>query len=135
MFYGRLPEASRVASELLTLLDSIGYPDSIIGVAFLAIGVKAETGEVHAVLQLAQRVIDWADGDPAKGNVIAGSPLAVALVWRATARWSLGLAGWPEDLREAVTMARAADPATHAMVVGLKHAANAQGCSRPTTTR
>ena len=44
MFYGRMPEASRVASELMALLDSIGYPDSIMGVAFLAIGVKAETG-------------------------------------------------------------------------------------------
>ena len=127
MFYGRVPEASRVASELMAILDSSDYPDSIIGVAFLAIGVKAETGEAHDVLRLAQRVIDWADGDPTKGNVIAGSPLAIAVVWRATARWSLGLAGWPEDLREAVTMARAADPATHAMVIGFKHAANAQG--------
>ena len=80
--------------------------------------------------RLAQEVVDWAEGDPAKGNVIAGSPLAVALVWRATARWSLGLSGWPEDLRDAVTMARAADPATHAMVIGVKYAATAQGVLR-----
>jgi hypothetical protein len=80
MFHGRVREAARVASEQMALLESIGDPAMTIGVAFLTLGVKLETGEMHDILRLAQTVIDWADGDPLKGNIILGSPLAVALL-------------------------------------------------------
>ena len=45
----------------------------------------------------AQATIDWAKGDPAKGNIVVGSPLAVALVLRAMTRWSRGESGWRKD--------------------------------------
>ena len=53
------------------------------------------------VLRWSQRVIDLADGDPAKGNFIIGSPLAVALATRAIARYALGRPGWRDDYRTA----------------------------------
>ncbi len=53
----------------------------------------------------AQATIDWANGDPAKGNIVVGSPLAVALVLRAMTRWSRGESGWREDRDDAMAMA------------------------------
>ncbi|HNF06144.1 MAG TPA: AAA family ATPase [Mycobacterium sp.] len=130
MFYGRVRESSAAASELIALLDSLENLDSSIGVAFLAIGAKSEAGDYHTVLRVAQKVIDWAEGDPTKGNLITGSPLAIALLWRATARWSLGMPGWRQDLLDAVRMAREADAGTYAMVIGVKNATATQGVLR-----
>jgi adenylate cyclase len=69
------------------------------------------------VLRLAQRVIDVADGDPTTGNLIIGSPLAVAITFRGAARWCLGIPGWKDDFVRAVAMARAADPLSLAGVI------------------
>ena len=68
------------------------------------------------MLRWSQRVIDLADGDPFKGNFIFGSPLALALTSRGTARYWLGRPGWREDLRHGLDMARSADPLTYAGV-------------------
>ena len=87
----------------------------------MAILIKYRTGEIADVLRWSQTVIDWADGDPAKGNLIVGSPLAVALVWRGTARFWLGRDGWRQDLDDAVAMARSTDPVTYALVVFWKY--------------
>jgi hypothetical protein len=130
MFLGRVREAARVASEQMALLESIGDPAMTIGVAFLTLGVKLETGEMHDILRLAQTVIDWADGDPLKGNIILGSPLAVALLWRGLARCQLGRHDGSQDIADAIAMARTADPATHVTVVALKYAGMAPGILR-----
>ena len=70
------------------------------------------------MLRWSQAVIDLADGDPSKGNFIFGSPLAVALMQRAIARYCLGRPGWRDDQRHGLAMARSADPLTYAGVVG-----------------
>ena len=121
MMHARLREASRLASEQMALLDSIGDPALTVGAGFMAILMKYRTGEIADVLRWSQSVIDWADGDPTKGNLIVGSPLAVALVWRGVARFWLGRHGWRQDLDDAVAMARSTDPVTHALVVFWKH--------------
>jgi class 3 adenylate cyclase len=121
MMQGRLVEASRLASEQMALLESIGDPALTVGAGFMAILIKYRTGDIADVLRWSQTVIDWAHGDPTKGNVIVGSPLAMALVWRGVARFWLGRDGWREDLNDAIAMARNTDPATHALVVFWKH--------------
>ena len=121
MMHGRVREASRLASEQMALLESIGDPALTVGAGSMAIVIKYRTGEIADVLRWSQTVIDWADGDPTKGNLIVGSPLAMALVWRGVARFWLGRDGWREDLDDAVAMARNSDPATHALVVFWKH--------------
>ena len=69
-------------------------------------------------MRWSQTVIDLAAGDPAKGAGFGfGSPLAVALAFRGSARWWLGRPGWRQDLHDAVAMARHSDPATLAGVV------------------
>jgi class 3 adenylate cyclase len=118
LWSGRAREASRLASEQMALLESIGDPLLTIGAAYVAIVIKCATCEIADVLRWSQTVIDLADGDPTKGaNFAMGSPLAAALGFRGYARYWLGLPGWRQDLADAVAMARRSDPVTHALLV------------------
>jgi hypothetical protein len=118
-YRGRIREASKLASEAMALVESLGDPTLIVGLSFPALYAKIECGHWPDVLRWSQRVIDLADGDPFKGNFIFGSPLALALGSRGTARYSLGRPGWREDLRHGLDMARGADPLTYAGVAAL----------------
>ena len=109
-FGGRCREASRSASELVELLESIGDSALTLALSFSAIIAKHETAEMAQVLRLAQRMIDLADGDPTKGNVILGSPLTFAITLRGVARWCLGVAGWRDDLDRGAEMAKSSYP-------------------------
>jgi adenylate cyclase len=110
-------EASRLATEHTALLESIGDPALTIGLSFAALAAKYETGEMADVLRLAQRVIDVANGGPTTGNLILGSPLALAIAFRGAARWCLGIPGWRSDFARATAMARAVDPTSLAGVI------------------
>ena len=88
-----------------------------------AISIKSQTAEMAEVMRWSQTVIDLADGDPTKGNVVFGSPLAVALASRGTARWALGRAGWRDDFDRALVMSRGAGPMSRAVVIA--HACSA----------
>ena len=120
-WHSRVREASQLASEFMALVESIGDSTLTIGLSFAAIVAKVEAAELPDVLRWAQTIIDLADGDPTKGNLIIGSPLAVALAWRGVARWSMGLPAWREDLDHAVAMAQKTDPITHAAVIAYKY--------------
>jgi hypothetical protein len=116
---GRVREASALASELMALVEAIADPTTTVGLSWIPIVVKIETGEFSDVLRWSQRVIDLADGDPTKGNFIMGSPLAFALVTRALGRGALGhpVSEVLPDLPVAVAMSRETDPTTYAIVV------------------
>ena len=118
LFQGRIREASQLASEAVALLDSIGDATLTVGLSFAPTYAKAESAEWCDMLRWSQRVIDLADGDPAKGNFIFGSPLATAHLQRASARWALGRDGWRDDLRHGLAIAHSADPLTYAGVAG-----------------
>jgi hypothetical protein len=109
-FLGRIREASRLASEAMALIESIGDPTLTVGLSLAAIYAKLGSAELSDVLRWSQRVIDLADGDPSKGNFIFGSPLALAFATRAIARYCLGRPEWRDDLRHGLAMARSADP-------------------------
>jgi class 3 adenylate cyclase len=116
-FRGRIREASRLASEAMALIESIGDPTLTVGLSFPVIYAKAHSGEWSGILRWSQTVIDLADGDPSKGNFLIGSPLALAFTTRAAARYCLGRPGWQDDLRHGVAMARSADPLSYATVI------------------
>jgi hypothetical protein len=116
-FHDRVREASRLASEAMALIESVGDPTLTVGLSFAAIYAKFESAEWSDVLRWSQRVIDLADGDPSKGNLLFGSPLALAFTTRAMARYCLGRPGWRDDQRHGLAMARSADPLSHAVVV------------------
>jgi class 3 adenylate cyclase len=114
---GRIREASRLASEAWALTELIGDPTLTVGLSFLLIYAKGQAGEWHDALLWSERIIVLADGDPAKGNFIFGSPLAIAFASRGVARYCLGRPGWRDDLWHGLAMARSADPLSYAMVI------------------
>ncbi len=118
LYQGRIREASQHASETWTLIESLGDAVLTVGLSPLPIRAKTATSEWSVLLQWTQRVIDLADGDESKGNFIIGCPLANALAVRGVARFSLGVAGWRDDQRHAVAMARrAADSLSYTGVI------------------
>ena len=117
-FQGRMRDASQLASEAMALIESVGDVTLTVGLSLPVIYAKIESAEWCHVLRWSQGVIDLADGDPSKGNLIFGSPLALAYTSRGMARWCLGRPGWRDDLRHGLAMARSADPLSYATVVG-----------------
>jgi class 3 adenylate cyclase len=117
MRYGRVREAARLFDEQIALVESVGDPTLIVGLSAGVVAVKVEMGELAELLQLSQRVIELADGDPTMGNFTIGSPLGCALVGRGIARWWLGQRGWRRDLTSGIELARSADAATYATVL------------------
>ncbi|WP_297774541.1 adenylate/guanylate cyclase domain-containing protein [Mycobacterium sp.] len=112
----RMREASQLASEAWTLIESIGDETFIVGLSVPMIYAKAECIEANDVERWSQRVIDLANGDSSKGNFIIGCPLALAFTMRGIGRYFLGRPGWREDLKGGLAMARS-DPLSYAMVV------------------
>lgn len=119
-FHTLLSEASRLASDYVDLLESIG--DDVLTVALLhgAVFAKWQAGEALEAERLAQRVIDLANGNPTMGNMLVGSPLALATAARGAARSSLGLPGWKSDFDAAIDMAREFDPTSRVLAVMYK---------------
>ncbi len=118
LYAGRSREATRLASEQMALLESIGDPTPTMGLSFGAFCVWGDAGKFGEILRWSQTVIDMARGDPTKGAGFGmGSPLATALAFRGTARWWLGRPGWQQDLHDALVMARRSTPETLASVV------------------
>lgn len=74
------------------------------------------------VMRWSQATIDWTKGDPTKGNLVVGSPLAVAMAGRGLARNWFGHAGRHEDLNDAVAFAeQTREPLILAMVMSWKY--------------
>ena len=113
----RLREASQLATEAMALIESLGDPTLTVGLSLAPIYARTECAEWSDALRWSQMLIDQADGDPSKGNLIIGSPLAVAFTTRANARYNLGRPGWRDDLRHGLAMARSTDPMSYATVV------------------
>jgi adenylate cyclase len=126
-FYGQYTEASRLASQHVEMLDSIGDPELTVALLMTPMTVKWSVGEIRQAIELSQRVIDLSRGDPTMGNLILGSPLAFALVMRASARCALGMPGWREDFDSAVSLARQTDKFTFCTAVMFKYIATQSG--------
>jgi class 3 adenylate cyclase len=113
IYAGRVHEGSRLASEQTALLESIDDPTPTMGLAAIAFVNWLCDGRFGEILRWSQIVVDLAAGDPTKGASYGwGSPLAIALAYRGTARWWLGRSGWRQDLHDAVAMARCSNPET-----------------------
>jgi class 3 adenylate cyclase len=116
-FQDRVREASRLASEAITVVESIGDPTLTVGLSFAPIRAKMASGEWSEMLRLSQRVIDLSDGDPSMGNFLFGSPSALAFAQRGIARYALGRPGWRDDLRRGLAVAHGADSLSYVTVV------------------
>jgi adenylate cyclase len=115
-------EASHLATENGRLLESIGDPTLTVALSPGAMVAHHEAGKMAELLQVAQRVIDLAEGDPTKGSLIIGSPLTLAIAMRGVARCCLGIMGGKDDLHQAVTTGGSLDPLTKAGVMWFTYA-------------
>ena len=122
--YGRVGEASRLASETMALVESIADPTLTAGLSMFSIAAKLHTGEIAEALRWSQTVIDLADGELAKGangNRTVDWPLTVALAHalatRGSARCALGDPGWRSDLDQAVATARSIGPLSYGVII------------------
>jgi len=127
MHHARIGEASRLASECMALVESIGEPTLIVELSFAACVAKLQAAEWDDALRWSQRVIELADRHPANANLLVGSPVAAAFVFCGVARWRLGRGGWREDIDRAVSMTRTIDPVSHAVVIGYKYTGIVRG--------
>jgi tetratricopeptide (TPR) repeat protein len=132
--HSRHRESSRLASECMALFESIGDPVLTVGLAFPLILAKYEAGELTEALDMAERAIDLANGDPTMGNLIFGSPLSLLLAMRGTVRYRIGQAGWRDDVNRAVAMARAIDPGCFVFATMYKYLGIAAGALLPSDT-
>ena len=117
----RLREASHLASELTALVEAIGNPTLTVALLLSANYAKTEIGEMTEAMRLAQRVIDLAGGDLTMGDIVMGSPLALAIAMRGFNRLCLGIEGWRSDADEAITLAATVDPKTYLSAVMYKY--------------
>jgi class 3 adenylate cyclase len=126
--YGRMGEASRLASETMALVESIGNPTLTVRLSMLPIAAKLHTSEIAEALRWSQTVIELANGElanGAKGDSTINWPLMVALAHalatRGTARCALGHRGWRSDLDQAVAMARSTGPLAYGVVISYSY--------------
>ena len=66
--HGEVREASRLASENMALVESIGEPTLTVGLSLAAISTKIQIGEMAEALRWSQTVIDLATATPSKGT-------------------------------------------------------------------
>lgn len=131
LYSGRPGEGSRVASEQMALLESIGDPAMTVGLCFGAFANWFNSGDFHEILRWSQTAIDLADGDPVLGAGYGiGSPLAIAVAFRGIARLWLGHEGWRQDLDDAIEIVRDSDPSAIALVVAWTFASVLYGAIR-----
>jgi adenylate cyclase len=121
LFHNRFREASRISSDCTELVESIGDPMLSLALLVAPSNGKWQAGEAVEGLRLAQCVVDLAEGDPTKGNLLVGSPLAMASALRGSNRYCLGLPGWKEDLSLAIPMARTLGAQSYLATVLLKY--------------
>jgi class 3 adenylate cyclase len=120
--HGRVDEASRMASEYMTLVESIEDSTLTVRVTPAALYTKYEAGDMVDVLRWSQRVIDLVEGDMAGAGFSTNSPLAAAFVARGNVRLNFGFDGWRDDLDRAVAVARRAEPMARAAIVDMAFA-------------
>jgi adenylate cyclase len=121
LVHGRYFEAARLATELTSLIESLGDPTLMASLLYVALGAKYQVGEVKEVIRLAQLMIDAADGDARKGDLIIGSPMITAIMLRGLSRACLGDPGWKDDVDRATTMVRDFDPTMRGLMALYKY--------------
>lgn len=109
IFHSRFTEASHVASDCIGLLEAIGDPALTLALAIAPANIKLQAGEAAECLRLSQLIIDFAEGDAARGNLLIGSPLSIGLIFRGSSRYCLGVPGFRADFDEAIALAHSID--------------------------
>jgi class 3 adenylate cyclase len=127
VLHGRVWDASRLASETMALVESIGDPGLTIALSFAGVVAKHETGETAEALRWTQTVIDLTDADLDQGRLIFESPRATALAWRGVARFRAGMPDFSDDFDDAMSIAEKSDTFSQATIITYKYAGLPRG--------
>lgn len=119
--HNEVREASRLAAEYIALLESIGDPTLLIGMSHPGVLAHCQAGELADALRVGERVIELAAGDATAGDLLVGSPLAIATAMCSFIKCCLGMSGWRRQADEAMAMARGADAITYVTVTMYKY--------------
>ena len=92
------------------LLDSLGDPTLTVALLVAAVRQAGKPVSWPRRCGWRRRVIDLAGGDPTKGNLIFGSPLAAAIAYARPPRWALGHSRLEDDLMRPSPWPDAVDP-------------------------
>ena len=117
LFDRRYIDAAAISTELIQLLESIGDTTLIAGLAIAPGNALWQTGQVISAMRLIERAIELDGGDPAVGQLVMGSPLAVSRALRAGCRSALGLPGFAEEFDQAADLARDVDTTSYLTVL------------------
>jgi adenylate cyclase len=120
-FTDRITESADLASDFVTLVESIGQPEVNVALMPAALQAGLKAGAATETLRLARRLIDLTGGDPRMGNLVVGSPLAVILVLAGFAEAMLGQPEFVDTLNAAIETARPVDATCFASAVMYKH--------------
>jgi hypothetical protein len=118
--HARVWEAARLADEYVGLLDAIGDPMLMLGLLYPAVHAEHEACAMARTRELAERVVVLSEGDPARGNILTGSPLAFATMMCASADCALGQSNWRRGIDQAIEYSRI-DPTTYVTMVMFKY--------------
>jgi adenylate cyclase len=119
--HSEIPEASRLASEYMALLESLNNPTMLVGMSHPAVVAKCEAGEMVEARRISRRVIELAAGNATRGDKFAGSPLTVAMAMCSFVECCLGMPGWRQRAAEATTLARGSDAISRVTVTMYKY--------------
>jgi hypothetical protein len=123
-FHDRFTEAAQLASELSELLEAIGDSTLTVALLFAPIYAKTQAGEMIEALRLSDRLVELADGDTAKGNLIVGSPLCTVVAMRGHIKMCLGMKSWLDDAAHSIKMAAPLDPTSYVFALLWKYVAS-----------
>jgi adenylate cyclase len=117
LLFARRREASRLASQLIELIETLDDRGLTVALSTAAMAAKHESAEVAEAMRIAQRAIDAAGGAVSAGTIVFENPLAMALAVRGVTRFSMGEPGWKHDFNDALELTRSmVDPMTLATV-------------------
>jgi hypothetical protein len=133
-FNDNITDAARLATECAALLEATGDPALIVGLMLGVLQAKNQAGEMLETIRLAQRVIELADGDSSKGDIVVASPLALAHMYCGSAKVTMGMPGFREHYDAALALSRPVDPANYATVTMFKYCTIAHGVYLPDDT-
>ena len=110
-FQHRYREAALLASEQFALIEKSPDATRAVGVIHGTVLAKLHAGEALEAYRVAQWAIDLLDGDAAEGKTaMAGSPLAMTMLYRGIAGSALAHPDWRDDLHRAIALERSVEP-------------------------
>jgi adenylate cyclase len=127
VLHGRITDASRQASEVMAIAESIGDRTLTVGLTIPVCVAKLQACEIADVLRWCDAAIGLAAGDILSAGFMVGSPMGSCLVFRGFARCTVGHDGWRQDLDEGVRISRMADPTSLAVATAYKYVCIGRG--------